>query len=66
MDDINELRLVTATDIGRLIGVSRAWAHELTKTEGFPSPVYRTRVIALWQEDSVQEWARRTGYLEEY
>lgn len=64
--DINELGLMTATDLAQMLGVSRAWAHELSLRDGFPSPVYRTRSITLWHATSVKNWAKLSGYMEEY
>lgn len=65
-DEINELDLMTLTDIATLLGVSRTWAHSMSKQEGFPAPVYRTRAISLWRTEAVRTWATKNNHLEVY
>lgn len=54
-------RLMSGPEIAVLFGVSRQRAHVLTQSKGFPDPVQRLGIGAVWLADDVEAWAERTG-----
>ncbi len=51
---------LTASEVARLLGVSRARVYQLIDThEDFPAPVARTPRGAIWARGDVEAWAAR-------
>lgn len=48
--------LVTVTTIARRLGVSKARAHEMTRADGFPPPVWTEGRSQFWTGTSVDSW----------
>ncbi|MDA8296879.1 MAG: DNA-binding protein [Actinomycetota bacterium] len=56
--------LVGLTEIAAMLGVSRARAHQLAESDGFPVPVSEIAAGRIWRREDVERWARETGRLE--
>ncbi len=58
--------LLTGGDVARRLGVSRARAHQITSSEGFPEPLGRIGQAIVWRAADVDAWAcrERQGILE--
>jgi predicted DNA-binding transcriptional regulator AlpA len=55
-------RLVTATDVGRVIGVSPDRVRQLSlDDERFPEPVGLVGQAMVWRWEDVEAWARMSG-----
>ena len=50
--------VLTASDVGRELGVSRQRVYQLKEAGGFPQPVATTRRGAVWDATAVRAWAR--------
>ena len=50
--------LVSAPEVGDLLGVSRQRVHQLRETADFPDPLYVLRTGAVWAEDAIRSFAR--------
>jgi predicted DNA-binding transcriptional regulator AlpA len=49
--------LVGTSDIAQILGVSRQRANELTKRDGFPTPLATVNTrINVWSRQAVLEW----------
>lgn len=48
--------LLGATEVASLIGVTRQRVHQLAKEPGFPEPVARLTLGAVWRTEDVQRW----------
>jgi hypothetical protein len=49
--------LVGTSDIAAILGVSRQRANQLTRTDGFPSPVAQVNSrIKVWERTAVLAW----------
>lgn len=58
--------LVSATEAGEMLGVSRQRIHQLhAEHRGFPSPLYELRTGPLWTATAIEsfasEWERKPG-----
>ena len=49
--------LLGAAEIAALLGVSRQRVTQLTHAPGFPPPVLRLKMGALWDGRAVRDWA---------
>ena len=49
--------LLGAAEIAALLGVSRQRVTQLTHSPGFPDPVLRLKMGALWAGQAVRDWA---------
>ena len=56
-------RLTGATEIGRLLGISRQRVQQLAAQPGFPEPVAVLAMGKVWREDDVIAWAKARGRL---
>lgn len=54
-------QLVNLSDIGRLLGVSRQRAAQLSEREDFPAPMGVMGRGKVWRLVDIEEWARQTG-----
>lgn len=59
MPSRDPLDLLGAAEIAALLRVSRQRVTQLTHTDGFPDPVLRLRMGALWHAQDVRDWAAR-------
>lgn len=55
--------LMGLKEIGELLGVTRARAHQLAQVEGFPDPLGATSAGRIWERANIEKWARDTGRL---
>ena len=54
--------LISATEIGALLGVSRQRVDQIAKAdESFPNPIAVLRGIRVWTLADVDRWAREKG-----
>jgi predicted DNA-binding transcriptional regulator AlpA len=52
--------LLTTADIGRMLGTSRQFAHQLTRSElDFPEPIGRLGHYMVWWRPEVEQWIAR-------
>jgi predicted DNA-binding transcriptional regulator AlpA len=55
--------LVGTNEIAELLGVSRVWATQLTKRQGFPEPLATVSGrIKVWSRQAVVEWMNEHRY----
>ncbi len=54
-------RFVNLSDIGRMLGVSRQRAAQLSEREDFPEPAGLMGRGKVWRERDVERWARKSG-----
>lgn len=57
MPSRDPLDLVGAAEIAALLGVSRQRVTQLTHAPGFPPPVLRLKMGALWHAQDIRAWA---------
>lgn len=61
-EDDEEPALVGATDVARMLGISRQRVYQLTGSASFPETVAHLARGAMWRRRDVEEWqARRRG-----
>lgn len=49
--------LATTADIGRMLGISRSGAQQLTvRTPGFPEPIGKLGHYTIWWRPEVEDW----------
>ncbi|GGN84359.1 hypothetical protein GCM10011610_37590 [Nocardia rhizosphaerihabitans] len=57
--------LVSAPEVGELLGVSRKRVHQLRSTPAFPQPLFELRTGPVWDAVPIrkfaQEWDRKPG-----
>ena len=53
--------LVTIADIGRMLGVSRQRADQLSRQAAFPDPFTETTAGRVWWDFDVVQWAADRG-----
>lgn len=57
--------LVSAPEVGELLGVSRQRVHQLRSTPAFPQPLFELRTGPVWDAVPIrkfaQEWDRKPG-----
>ncbi len=49
-------QLISTSDIGRRLGVSRERARQLINGEGFPEPVQEVGRTRLWDPADIERW----------
>lgn len=54
------VELLTATDVGRLLGVSRQRVSQLAATPGFPEPIGTLGRSRIWRRPDIERWAATT------
>lgn len=52
----NQLALMTASDICKLLRVGRTWVYDNAKRGTFPRPAVQARRFSRWRESDVQQW----------
>ena len=55
--------LVGATEIAKLLGLTRQRVHQLAALDDFPRPTAVLSSSIIWERSAIEEWARRTGRL---
>lgn len=55
--DLETVYLLGATDVAKLLGVSRQRVYQLAKTPGFPRPVAEPARGSLWARSQIKAWA---------
>ncbi|SQE00496.1 conserved hypothetical protein [Parafrankia sp. Ea1.12] len=55
-----DVDLVDISDLSSMIGVSRSRADAISRTKGFPDPVFTRPRIRLWWRAEVEAWADRS------
>ena len=58
-DDFEPPSLLGATDVARLLGVSRQRVYQLAEQADFPRPVVTLARGRMWERGQVEAWARR-------
>lgn len=58
---VTKLDLVSATEIGRMLGVSRQRAVQLSRVPGFPEPAAEIAAGRIWRRADIQKWAKKVG-----
>jgi predicted DNA-binding transcriptional regulator AlpA len=53
------MSVVGVSEIAEMLGVSRQRAHTLTGRAGFPAPVVRLKMGAVWTRRDVERWIAR-------
>jgi hypothetical protein len=53
--------MVGVTEIGKMLGVSKQRADQLTHNPGFPAPAVVLSSGRVWETTAVEKWARATG-----
>lgn len=61
----DEPRLTGATEIGRMLGISRQRVQQLAAEPGFPEPAAVLAMGKVWREGDVIAWAKASGRLAE-
>jgi predicted DNA-binding transcriptional regulator AlpA len=56
--------LVGVREIGRMLGVSKQRADQLTHKGDFPEPAAALATGRVWERADVEAWARKTGRLD--
>ena len=56
--------LVGATEIAKLLGLTRQRVHQLAALDDFPRPTAILSSSIIWEREAVEEWARRTGRMQ--
>ncbi|UPK74359.1 hypothetical protein MU582_18260 [Nocardioidaceae bacterium SCSIO 66511] len=51
-------RMVSAPEVGEMLGVSRQRVYQLQQTGGFPEPLFRLRTGPVWDAAAVEAFAR--------
>ena len=55
----NPTDLVRIKGVADILGVSRQWAHEITRLSHFPEPVSTDELGRRWARVAVEEFAER-------
>jgi prophage regulatory protein len=53
------MELMGTTEIGRLLGVSRQRADQVTKMTGFPKPASELAQGRVWRKSDVTKWVAK-------
>jgi predicted DNA-binding transcriptional regulator AlpA len=53
--------LMGVTEIGKMLGVSRQRADQLSQTDGFPKPTAELASGRVWNQEDIEAWAKATG-----
>ncbi len=62
---ISMQHLMSATEIGELLGVSRQRVDQIAKADPtFPEPVAVLSGVRVWETEAVTEWARGKGRID--
>lgn len=59
--DAHELEFLGASDVARVLGISRQRVYQLLAGQDFPQPVASPRRGQLWSSDDLRDWAVAHG-----
>jgi len=60
-EDFEPVTLLGATDVARLLGMSRQRVYQLAERADFPRPVATLARGQMWERGQVEAWARKEG-----
>lgn len=58
---VRSMEVVGITKVAEILGVSRQWADELSRTKGFPKPIDAAAPGRLWRRSAIERYAERRG-----